>query len=298
MRLDLYISEKNKITRSQAQLLLKKELVLVDWKKIKKPWFEINWNEEIIINSLPRQIFTAIPNKIPLDIIYENEDFLVLNKDCWVQVYPWDEQDFTWTLLSWLRYYFLDKNEQISIENIWFVHRLDKDTSWLLLIAKNKGTLSFFQKQFQERKVRKFYLAFVYWNIKSSWQINAPITRSKIDRKKMSVSKEWKIADTYFDIIDYFPQINSTLLKIEIKTWRTHQIRVHLSSIWHPVIWDYVYWNKKINDIFVKNFNINSHLLHSTYLQLTCQKWQVMSFLAKPKNEIFINNVKVDSLTF
>lgn len=298
MRLDQFISEKNNITRSQAQLFLKKELILVNWKTIKKSWFEINWDENIEIKDFPKQVFTAIPNKIPLDIIYENNDFLVINKDQWCQVYPWDEKNYSSTLLSWLRYYFLDKNEQILIENIWFVHRLDKDTSWLILIAKNKNTLSYFQKQFHDRKVKKVYLALVYWKLNSPWQINSPIWRSQIDRKKMSISKDWKNADTLFDIINYFPDINATLIKIEIKTWRTHQIRVHLSSIWFPIIWDNLYGNKIENDNIAKKVDTKYQLLHATYLKLTWQNWQVMTFVAIPKNKIINELVKVDSLFF
>lgn len=291
MRLDLYISELKKITRSQSQNLIKKECINIDWKTIKKNAFEVSWEENFIIKDLPVKIFNAIATKMPLDIIFEDENLLVLNKDKWRQVHPWDEADMTWTLLSWLRYYFsnwekIAKNDnELSIENIWFIHRLDKDTSWTMLIAKNKKTLTFYQSQFAEREVEKIYLALVFWKVKKSWKINSPIWRSKVDRKKMAISEEWKNAITLFDSIEYFPELDATLLKVQILTWRTHQIRVHLSSIWLPILWDFIYWNTWLNKIIDKKYWINSQVLHSYKLSLKWQNGQILSFMSTPKND-------------
>lgn len=291
MRLDLYLSDLKWITRSQAQELIRKECININWKTIKKNAFEVSWEEEFKIKSLPSKEFNAKATKMPLDIVYENDDILVLNKDKWRQVYPWDEWDMENTLLSWLRYYFskkwiiADKDSDLTIEHIWFIHRLDKDTSWTLLISKNKKSLDFYQSHFADRNVKKFYLTLVYWKVDKSWKIDSPIWRSKNDRKKMSISEDWKEAITLFDPIEFYPELNATFLKVQILTWRTHQIRVHLSSIWFPILWDKIYWNEKINKDIEKKYWICSQVLHCHEVSLKWQDWQDLTFKSEPKND-------------
>jgi len=291
MRLDLYISDLKWITRSQSQELIKKECIIIDWKTIKKNAFNVDWEEVFIIKDLPAKNFHALATKMPLDIVYEDEKILVLNKDKWKQVHPWDENDMTWTLLSWLRYYFspndtIAKNDnELLIDHIWFIHRLDKDTSWTLLISKNKESLTFYQTQFANREVEKIYLTLVYWKIEKPWKIDSPIWRSKVDRKKMAISEDWKNAITLFNPINFFPDLNVTLLKVQILTGRTHQIRVHLSSIWFPVLWDSVYWNNWINKDYEKKFWITSQVLHSYRISLKWQSWEQLTFLSSPKDD-------------
>jgi len=296
MRLDNYIAEKLNITRSQAQNLLRKECVKVDWKTIKKNWFEIKWDENIEIKELPAKPHHAKATKMNIDVIFEDEDLLVLNKKQWVQVYPWDEWDMTWTLLSWLRYYFakdwinpekVETDNDLKVEKIWFIHRLDKDTSWCLMIAKNSESLAFYQKQFEKRGVEKFYLAVVIWRVVKKWKIDAPIWRSSKDRKKFAVVQDWRNAITLFEPIQYLEKENITLLKVQILTWRTHQIRVHLSSIWHAIVWDNVYWNEKINEKFKKKYWIEYQMLHCLEMTINWKNWEKQKFYAKPNENFY-----------
>lgn len=293
MRLDIFVSEQKNITRSQAQDLLRKECVKVDWKTIKKNGFDLKWDEEIIIKEIPAKPFSALATKMPIDVIFEDENLLVLNKEQWRQVYPWDEWDMTWTLLSWLRFYFskewkiADSDKDLKVEKIWFIHRLDKDTSWCLMISKNTKTHEFYQKQFEKRNVDKFYLAAVFWNVKNKWKIEWPIWRSKSDRKKMAVVQDWREATTLFEPLEYLEKENITLLKVQILTWRTHQIRVHLSSIWFPIVWDSTYWNEKINKKIASKHWIEKQMLHCLEMFIDWKNWERQNFFTEPRENFW-----------
>ena len=193
---------------------------------------------------------------------------MVINKDRWRQVYPWDEWDMKNTLLSWLRYYYLKPDGTLSIEHLWFAHRIDKETTWVLLTTKNKNILTEIQNQFKDRTVKKIYLALVHWKVGQNGKIIAPIARSIQDRKKMVTTISGREAESDFDVVDYFDDLDITLLKVRIYTWRTHQIRVHLSSINLPIVWDAVYWNTKKNMLFSKKHWFNWQMLHAYYLEL------------------------------
>ena len=301
MRLGNYVADLKWITRSQAQNLLKKECVEVDCKTIKKNGFSLIWNEEIFIKDLPIKLHSAQATKMTINVIFEDENLLVLNKRQWIQVYPWDEWDMTWTLLSGLRYYFakdwikqedIKSDADLKIEKIWFIHRLDKDTSWCLMISKDTETHSFYQKQFENREVDKFYLAAVNWNIVQKWRIEAPIWRSKKDRKKFTVVEDWRDATTLFEPIEYLEKDNITLCKVQILTWRTHQIRVHMASIGHSVVWDQTYWNDKINEKFRKKYQINKQMLHCLEMKILWLNWKKQKFVAEvPKDFKIFQNI-------
>lgn len=285
MRLDSHVSDFKNITKSQAQILIRKELVSIDWKIIKKNWFEVNWSEEIIIWDFPAQVFHALPTKMPIDVIYEDENILVINKQKGRQVYPGDENDMTNTLLSWLRHRYLVSQWRLSVEHIWFIHRIDKETTWVLMTSKNKKSLAFYQGLFQKRKVEKIYLSLVHWHPKNNWRVISPIWRSKSDRKKMTVTASWKEAESIFDVLGYFENLDISLLKVQILTWRTHQIRVHLSSIWFPVVWDSVYWIKHLNDKLEKNYWVIWQILHAYSLTIDKETKWAFTFIAQPNDD-------------
>ncbi len=291
MRLDVYVCDFKKISKNQAQILIRRELVSVDGKIIKKNWFEISWSEKIIIWDFPVQEFHALPTEMPIDVIYEDENILVINKEKGRQVYPWDENDMTSTLLSGLRNRYLVSKWRLSVEHIWFVHRIDKDTTWVLMTTKNKKSLAFYQNLFQKRKVKKIYLCFVHGHPKNNWRIVSPIWRSKDDRKKMSVRPDWKEAESIFDVLNYYEDLNISLLKVQIFTWRTHQIRVHLSSIWFPVVWDSVYWTKILNEKFEKTHWIVWQVLQAYRLEIASETGWAFRFIAQISPEF----LKLDS---
>ncbi|MCD5382892.1 RluA family pseudouridine synthase [Candidatus Gracilibacteria bacterium] len=294
MRLDNYVAEAKQITRSQAQNLLKKECVNVDGKTIKKNGFSLLGNEKIIIKDLPAKLHSAQATKMTINVIFEDDDLLVLNKRQGIQVYPGDEGDMTGTLLSGLRYYFaknpekVESDNDLKVEKIGFIHRLDKDTSGCLMIAKNAESLAFYQKQFEERNVDKFYLAAVFGQITQKGKIEAPIGRSKTDRKKFAVVQDGRDAMTLFEPIEYLEKENITLLKVQILTGRTHQIRVHLKSIGHSIIGDGTYGNEKINEKMRKKFGINYQMLHCLEMRIDGKNGERQKFFAKPNKSFKI----------
>jgi 23S rRNA pseudouridine1911/1915/1917 synthase len=219
--------------------------------------------------------------------VFQNEDVLVINKPANLSVHQDIKGYQTETLINWL----LGNKIQLSsiggIHRPGIVHRLDKDTSGLLIIAKNDKTHHFLQKQFADRSVEKIYLTLVDGVPPTkSGTINSPITRDQVDRKKMKVSNSSKArpSTTHFKVIESFHLPDSTksnkkcsLLEIKIETGRTHQIRVHMASIGHPVIGDEKYGSTKINQIFHK-LGLKRQFLHAHKLKIAISEQETKSF--------------------
>lgn len=258
-RLDKYISNnETELSRMMIQKLIEKQQILVNAKP-QKASYKVQ-NGDIITINIPEAKETDLKaEQIPLDIIYEDNDILVVNKAKGMVVHP-AAGNPDGTLVNAVMAHCKGNLSGIGGElRPGIVHRLDKDTSGLLIIAKNDKAHIAISRQIQNREVKKVYLALVRGIVKENEAtINMPIGRSTKDRKKMAVIKTGKHAITHFKVLQRFEKY--TFLEISIETGRTHQIRVHMSEIGHPVIGDEVYSNGK------NEFEITGQMLHAKSL--------------------------------
>ncbi len=246
-RIDIYLSNTlENTTRSRLQKLIKENLLSVNGKIVKSNYL-VEPNDEIVLTIpiFPRPDKIE-PENIPLNIVYEDEYLIVLNKPAGMVVHP-APGNYTGTLVHALRYY---TNELSSINGdvrSGIVHRIDKDTSGLLLIAKNENIHSHLAKQFADHTTEREYWALSWGKFKNSTgEIVGNIARSRKDRKLFCVSEvEGKHAHTFYEVIEEFDFLS--LLKLKLKTGRTHQIRVHLSHIKHNIFGDAIYNGRRIN---------------------------------------------------
>lgn len=237
------------ITRSAAQNLIAKKLVIVDGESKDKNY--ILKEGQIIEINLPSPIETkSTPENIPLDIRYEDDDLLVVNKAKGIVVHP-APGNYSGTLVNALLYYCKGSLSGINgVIRPGIVHRIDKDTSGLLIVAKNDNSHKILAEQIKTHSFTREYKAIVYGNIKqNSGTVDAPIGRSQKDRKKMSVTmKNSRVAVTHFEVEERYGEFTKITLVLE--TGRTHQIRVHMSHIGHPLVGDIAYGPKnKFKDL-------------------------------------------------
>ena len=240
MRLDEYIKTKYDMSRSKAQKLNDDNLILVNGEHKNNSYIV---EDKDIIELIENKEY--VPSKfkgenIPLDIVYEDEDIVIINKASGMVVHP-ASGNYENTLVNALiyRYNLDDTNVRSGI-----VHRIDKDTSGLVIVAKNDKTLELVTEMFKNKEIKKTYLAIVDGVINNkSGTINAPITRDVKDRKKMMVGKDGKNSITHFYVLKIFK--NNTYLSLNLETGRTHQIRVHMAYIGHPITNDKVYGKEK-----------------------------------------------------
>ncbi len=259
-RLDKVISILNsELSRTTIQRLLEKEMVLVNGKK-QKASYRVSLNDVIEVEEEKVKEIDLKAQDIPLEIVYEDNDIIVINKPKGIVVHPANGNP-DGTIVNAIMNICKDSLSGIGGEiRPGIVHRLDKDTSGLLIIAKNDKAHVNISEQIKDRKVKKTYIALVRGVVKENEAtINMPIGRSTKDRKKMAVNKNGKEAITHFKVLNRYDKY--TLLEVKIDTGRTHQIRVHLSEIGYPVIGDYTYSNGK------NEFGIAGQLLHAKRLK-------------------------------
>ena len=255
-RIDAYISNVDaEISRTAAQRLIEEESVLVNGKTTKAS-YKVQENDIIEISENKAKEIELKAENIPIEIIYEDSDIIVVNKPKGLVVHP-AVGNPDGTLVNAIMAICKDSLSGIGGEiRPGIVHRLDKDTSGILIIAKNDTAHINLSEQIKNHEVEKTYIALVRGIVKENEAtINMPIGRSTKDRKKMAVNKNGKNAITHFKVLKRYEKY--TLLEIKIETGRTHQIRVHLSHIGYPVVGDYTYSNGK-ND-----FNVEGQMLHS-----------------------------------
>lgn len=241
-RLDKVIAENvADLTRSQVQSLIKKGQILVNDAPTTNR-YQVKPNNQVII-KLPDPVAIDVqPEKMDLDIVYEDDDVIVVNKPQGMVVHPAPGHDHG-TLVNGL----LAHTPLATINGELrpgIVHRIDKDTSGLLMVAKNDQALVSLSKQLKDKTNQRKYWTIVHGNIKEdTGTINAPIGRSKKDRKKMAINEEGRPAVTHFKVLERFGEY--TLIECQLETGRTHQIRVHLKYIGHPVAGDPLYGPRK-----------------------------------------------------
>ena len=240
-RIDTFLAEKLNLSRSKVQKLIKDNLVTVNEKKVNVS-YQVKLNDEIeVIEELDYEL-NVEPENIPIDIIYEDEDLLIINKASGMVVHP-APGNYTGTLVNALLYRFnLTSGDKMRPG---IVHRLDKDTSGLMLVAKNDFTHEKLSEMIAKKDVERKYLAIVDGVIKhETGTIDAPIGRDTNNRQKMAVTDvNSKESITNFTVMERFN--NNTLIECKLETGRTHQIRVHLSYIGYPVNNDPLYGRGK-----------------------------------------------------
>lgn len=247
------------ISRNYIQLLIKEGKVLINNQKVKSS-YKIKIKDEInIIGDLDFQVSNIKPKNINLDVVLNEKDFIIINKPSGIQVHPDSKYTQKDSVVNALLYHFPnDFNIKNSIRP-GIVHRLDKNTSGLLIIAKNDMATNYFMNLFKNRKIKKYYYAIVSPQIEKSGEIKSYIGRKKNNTLEMTIKNPLnaKLAITKFKVLEN--KNNFSLLDIELITGRTHQIRVHFASINHPIVGDDVYGNKNLN----KKLNIHKQLLQS-----------------------------------
>lgn len=262
-RLDVFLTEQNQdFSRSHVQKLIADGKVMVNGQQ-RKANFKLTAGDEITL-EIPEAVEAEIlPEDIPLDILYEDKDIIVINKARGMVVHP-AAGVFSGTLVNALMHHCTDLSGINGELRPGIVHRLDKDTSGVMVAAKSdKAHLSLAQ-QIKDKTAHRIYQAIVYGNIKEeAGIIKGDIGRHPVDRKKMAIVQDGKSAVTHFKVLERFGEY--TLVECALETGRTHQIRVHMTHIGHPLVGDPKYGkNGKRKD----NFSIQGQALHSMSLEL------------------------------
>ena len=260
-RIDSFIPYiKEDISRSMVQKLIEQKNIKVNGKETKHS-YKLKLNDQIEIAVPKAKEIDLKAQNIPLEVIYEDEDIIVINKPKGMVVHPANGNP-DGTLVNAVMNICKDSLSGIGGEiRPGIVHRLDKDTSGAIIVAKNDRAHIGLSNQLKNHEVKKTYLALVRGIIKENEAtINMPIARSKKDRKKMDVDKDGKESITHFKVLGRYKN-KYTLLQINLETGRTHQIRVHLSHIGYPIIGDEVYSNGK------NEWNITGQCLHAWKLE-------------------------------
>lgn len=242
IRLDNFLAEALNTSRSQVTKMIKNKEVLVNG-KIVKPGFLLKSKDYVVVNHA--LLDDTLPEKMDIDIVYEDDDVLVVNKANGVVVHP-GAGNHHGTLVNGLLYHTKLSNIN-GLERPGIVHRIDAYTTGLLMVAKNNKAHEILAEELANKKTYRKYIALVWGVIlNDTGEIDAPIGRSKNDRKKMAVRADGKKAITHFRVLKRFEK--ATLIELKLETGRTHQIRVHMDYIGHPVVNDPVYGNKKLFD--------------------------------------------------
>lgn len=241
-RIDKYLTIELNKSRTEVQNLLKNGKILVN-NKIVKPSYILNNNDAIMVEEVAPVVVSIEKKAIDLDIIYEDKDVIVVNKPSGMVVHPANGH-YNDTLVNALMYHCTDLSTINGEIRPGIVHRIDKDTSGLLVACKNDYAHNFIAKQLKDKTTIRKYVAIVYGTFDHLFgKINAPIARDPQNRKKMAVVEGGKEAITHFKVIEKLG--GYTLIECQLETGRTHQIRVHMAYINHPVLGDPLYGPKK-----------------------------------------------------
>ena len=247
-RIDVYLSKELDISRSKIQNLIKQEKILVNDKVISSN-YKVKENDKITVNDELDFDINVEPEDIDIDVVYEDDYLLIVNKASGMVVHP-APGNYTGTLVNALLYRF--KKGATTNLRPGIVHRIDKDTSGVMVVAKDDKTLELLSDMIKEKKVKRTYWAIVDGIIPhSTGTIDAPIGRDINNREKMAVTDiNSKDAITHFKVLKRFKDANQSLIECNLDTGRTHQIRVHMAYIGYPIYNDPVYGKRKNNTPF------------------------------------------------
>lgn len=272
IRVDKYVSDElDEIPREKIKDFIKASLIKVNNEKV-KPSTKLKMGDEIFIDDSLFEVPEILPEDIPLDIVYENNDYAIINKQKNLIVHP-AGSIVTGTLVNALLFkYGYEGLSHIGGEDRpGIVHRLDKDTTGLMVITKNNESYRYLKELFETRQVRKEYLAIVFGNFdKKSGKIENFMDRDPHNRRKMEVRPTGRKAISEYEVISEVEGFS--FVKVHIITGRTHQIRVHMTDINHPLLGDPVYGN------FKHKFNLDHPLLHCTHLAFKDKEGREMVF--------------------
>lgn len=259
-RLDVYLNEKfSEWSRSHVQKLIADGLITVDGAKVKAS-FKVTGGEEISIQEVDAAELEYLPENLPIDILYEDADLIVVNKARGMTVHPADTVK-SGTLVNALLYHCKDLSGINGVKRPGIVHRLDKDTSGVMVVAKTDAAHLSLAAQIKDKIATRTYLAIVHGILTdNAGIITGAIGRDKSDRKKMAIVPDGKPAVTEFKVLERFE--NFTYVECKLQTGRTHQIRVHMAAIGHPLLGDTKYTARK------NPFDITGQALHSHTLSL------------------------------
>src|SRR5690554_6669977 len=253
-RIDIYLSKELFLSRSQIKNLITKGKIWVNGIIVNKSGLEIKNNMTIEVELENKPPLKAFAQNIPLDIVYEDEQFAVINKPQGMVTHP-SETTPKDTLVNAAMHHIKELSQTNGDLRQGIVHRLDKGTSGLLIIAKTDEAHLSLAKQIADKTALRFYLGLVHGNIKEdSGQIEAPLARHSVDRKKIAVAPHGRYAKTLYKVMERF--MDYTLVEFQLSTGRTHQIRVHCKSLQHPIVGDKKYGVKE-------KFTLKSQLLHA-----------------------------------
>ena len=260
MRLDKYLAEQfPEQTRSYLQKLIKEGQVLVNGKTVKSG-YQLSKGDEVSVTIPEPKELDVEPQKMDLDIVYEDEDVILINKPKGMVVHPAPGHT-TDTLVNGLLYHCKDNLSGINgVARPGIVHRIDRDTTGILIVCKNDMSHNSIAAQLKEHSINRRYRALVHGNLKEdTGTVEGPIGRHPVDRKKMAINeRNGKPAVTHFTVLERFG--NYTLIECKLETGRTHQIRVHMTSIGHPLVGDEVYGPAKCP------FKLQGQCLHAMVL--------------------------------
>lgn len=261
-RLDQLLAARFKgiYSRTYFQKLIEQGLVLVNGKPVKKRFIPVV-NDEIEVEFAAESTSEILPENIPLNILYEDDDILVINKPAGFVVHP-APGNWTGTFVNALLYHCSGLMDQKPSVRPGIVHRLDKDTTGVLIAAKNTYSQTRLIESFSKREVEKLYLAIAIGN-PGKQMIHAPIGRHPVHRQKMAITEKGREAISYVETLQI--KENLALVQVDIKTGRTHQIRVHLCSVGTPVLGDALYGSKSSNE----KFRAKRQMLHASKLLIS-----------------------------
>lgn len=239
VRIDSFVAENTDgISRSYAATLCEEGKVFVNGKNVRKN-YKLKCTDLVEVDVPEPEVLDVEPENIPLDIVYEDDDVIVINKPQGMVVHP-APGNYSGTLVNALLFHSGESLSGINgVVRPGIVHRIDKDTAGLLVVAKNNDAHTKLQEQLKEKKANRRYYALVLGNVKEGGTVNKPLARSPSDRKKIAVVPGGREAVTHYTPIEHFE--GYTLLECVLETGRTHQIRVHMASIGHPIAGDKVY---------------------------------------------------------
>ncbi len=253
------LQESLNISRSRVQKLIDESAILVNGISTTKN-YKLRLNDSILVSIQEPKTLDIVAQDIFIDIAYEDKDVIIVNKPQNMVVHPANGHE-DGTLVNALMYHCGEDLSGINgVIRAGIVHRIDKDTSGLLIVAKNDNAHTSLAKQLEEHSMNRIYYAVVYNNLKEdTGTIDAPIGRHPKDRKKMAVVyKNSKRAVTHYEVLERYKKF--TLIKLKLETGRTHQIRVHMAHIGNPLLGDFIYGKEK------QPYNLKGQMLHSKIL--------------------------------